>query len=426
MGPDETFTLNCAFCGAVNNFTKDELYEKIVDGKEVYREKFCLECGENVTFTCPVCQKGYPLEKNLRENNPFKILNSFWDPKHTLVDDFLPVFSDKLTDYQTLAEKLNSDYLRASQMEFLKKIPELQEKLGSFEKTFLLPLEPEILRHFDNDFKDIKKNIKKMAEELTEIIKDIDPQSKLLTEKREKALKKHIPFLELIDPAKVILGKVQTLRKEQIQREKDALKPGFEKIKDHIQYNADFFHSVCPICAAQIYGFNHQIYTLDVQTGQLKFFKKMVAASGETKKPVGGSLRVQFDIMIQIQTDIKKELHGKATIILPENGVETFGRDFIRQADFQEADSDKYLHSEDDPLKYVSNSQITLINKNGTLMIKGKEYDPDRPGDYLNSMSNDIRQSAPDGITITSKDKIIIPLIIEPNNPNIIEIKFQY
>lgn len=52
-------------------------------------------------------------------------------------------------------------------------------------------------------------------------------------------------------------------------------------------------------------------------------------------------------------------------------------------------------------------------------------FDERRVGTFLNNLETDIRITNPDGVPLTSGDTIIIPLINEPNNPNILKIKVK-
>ena len=45
---NETFTLQCAFCGDINEYSEEDLYEDSANGKRVYRDKFCGKCGESI------------------------------------------------------------------------------------------------------------------------------------------------------------------------------------------------------------------------------------------------------------------------------------------------------------------------------------------------------------------------------------------
>ena len=59
------------------------------------------------------------------------------------------------------------------------------------------------------------------------------------------------------------------------------------------------------------------------------------------------------------------------------------------------------------------------------VILKGMEYDSRRVGTFLNDRENDIRVNQPTGIIVHRGNKIIIPLINEPNNPNFIEILIE-
>lgn len=419
------FTIRCAFCGVNNTYTKDELFDRTAPGAEVYREKYCLECGENITFICPVCNRGFPMDLRLREDNPVKIMPSFWEPLHSFTDDFIPLLESKFGEYWQIAEKLSAEFLRSMQSEFLKLCPELKGKLESLEKSFNQPVDPVFQKALENESKEIRKSIKKIFEELADIQENIIPETKLLKEKKEQSLRKHIPFREIIEPFQVFLTKLKSLRKDQIQRELDALKPGAEKVKDYICNDITFFKTHCPVCASHFYFLDRQIFLVDKNTHQLKFLKAL--SSQQNTQKVGGMncVSVRIDITVLLVTEKSKTLHGVLRLNLNEGQPEVIGRNLIREAEYQESDVEQYLYGEDDPFKFISNSQLTLMKQGKEIVLKGKDYDPDRPGTFLGSMNTDIRQQYPNGVAIKSGDIIIIPLTNEADNSNKIELRIE-
>jgi hypothetical protein len=423
---NDTYEVLCPFCGEINPLLKDELFDKDPTGKEFYREKFCLNCGENLTQICPTCNRGFRLDANFKDNYPLKILPTFWNPIRTSLDEIMPQLEKRVAEFHELGGKLSSEMLRRSHGEFLAEIPKFKGRVDDLFK-FLeeAKMVPEIKAQLEGASKDVLKNLRKIQDEIADIIANIDPNTKLLKEKKEEKLKKHVPFVDEKQKDLDFITALKRTRMDQIEKEKEALKPGAKKLPQYVQQDPSFFRLKCPSCTTVMFNINKQMYLQDPNTKQLKFIKSLEQGPVQEKQTAQSSnIRLNFTLIIVKDGD--KQLHGKINFSLPEGASEIVGRTLIREADYIEPDAEDVLYDEADPLQYVSNSQFALERINGKIMIKGREYDADRPGVYLNTMEHDVRKLFPNGSIVNNGDLIIIPLNTEDANPNKIEMKIEF
>ena len=66
---DKKINILCHFCGSQNQFQKQDLYEESLQ-KPIFKEKFCLTCGEPLIFECPSCSTRFRLDINFSKNSP--------------------------------------------------------------------------------------------------------------------------------------------------------------------------------------------------------------------------------------------------------------------------------------------------------------------------------------------------------------------
>ena len=158
----------------------------------------------------------------------------------------------------------------------------------------------------------------------------------------------------------------------------------------------------------------------------MQFNKALVGFASESVPQQSLSLRVIVGITIYLTKESHQQFHGQLILNISEGNPESLGRNVIREGRISRTRAFSVLTAEDDPLKYISNTQSPLEKHGSDPSIKGKEYDADRPGIYLNSLEDDIRTSYTSGVAVRSTDKILIPLTIEIDNINVIELQFQY
>ena len=415
------FTLKCAFCGEANEFTKEELY-KSDKGKEIFREKYCLECNEPLTMICPSCSNIFDVEGNFRQNNFFQVLPTFWNPIPSPLDESVPKILQLWKEYENKAISLTSETFRLSQKEFLETIPHLLSQLQVLQQELVnLSKISEILL-LEKDYKKLDKGLQKCIEECGSIIASIEDESKAVNEKKEKQLKKHVPFLDILPIFQDYIEKVEKVREKEIGEEIDSLKPGFEKVKDYIKQDPAFYRNICPICQKMIFTINHQIYTMGKLDEKLIYIKNLAEYYKQAQPENSLSLTLKLNVKIHIEKEQIYDFHGDLALVLHENENQIIGRDFLREIEYDEPESEDVLFDENDPLARVSNSQFSIVNKGNQIILTGMKFDNRRVGVFFNSLKHDIRKENPEGISINSGDRIIIPLIQEKDNPNFIEI----
>ncbi|MHA1719021.1 MAG: hypothetical protein ACTSWX_12295 [Promethearchaeota archaeon] len=419
------FKIRCSFCGELNEFLKEELYD-IKDGKEQFREKFCLECGEPLVLKCPVCNHNFLLNVNFDKNHFFKVLNSFWDPTPSPLDNLIPKIKKSLSNYEKLANMLTSDKFRLNREEFLSSIPEIEKKLEGLKEIFNQFGSYLKTQELEKNFKKTDKEIVSLSEEITSILKDIDEGKKneipyWINEKKEKKLLKHVPFLDFYKSFQLFINLINQIRDKEIELEQEALKPGFNKIQGYIMQDPEFYRAICPVCNVNIYNITHQIYIQNKKDNKLQFIRN-IAKINENSTEISDTETIRFDVIVNIEKGIKYSFHGQLVLLLHEDTPYKIGRDLIREIDYQEAASQDILFDEDDPLARVSNSQLTLTKKNDQIILKGMDYDERRIGTFLNTIEHDIRIMDPDGVQIQPGSTIFIPLVKEINNFNQIKL----
>jgi hypothetical protein len=420
--------LRCQFCGVIHDFSKEDLYDTLEDGKEVFREKFCTKCGEPLTLTCPNCNRGHRLDINFDKNNFFQILDTFWDPDESPLDKIIPALKAAFSVYLKRADDVTPSKFRDSQKDFLIHIPNLREDL---EKIIELLNEIKKLRSIANlwesEYKKLAKGIDKSLNECKEIQNSILPESHHVNDKKEKQLKKQVPFLEIEKDFSRFLVDIQKIRDIEIKQQQDALKPGYEKIKTYLKQDPEFYRSICPVCNAKIFNINRQLYLLSLNDNQLQFVKNLPKYYIEKKSMDTGSKTVRFDILIHIEKGKVYDFHGQIALLLTDDDdPQPVGRNIIRdEADYDENEAQDILFDEDDPLARISRAQFTLEKNGNEVKLLAQEYNENRPGTYLNSMEYDIRKKDESGLILQSGNKIIIPLTKEINNPNRIEMHYK-
>lgn len=418
---DQTFELRCHFCGALNQFKKNELYEQRDGGKEVFREKFCLDCNEPLTVICPQCSRGFPLDANFKKNFYFKPLPSFWDPTPSPLDSLQPLTEKALNIYEQRAISLTPTLFKQAQKDFLGQIPELKKELAILNELLNKINEVGSSQPLKSEFQKMIKEANSINEEISAIIASIDPQTQVVNEKMEKNLKKGIEFMAIVKLTKDYLSNIKKIREIEIKNEQDSLRPGFEKIKDYLQQDPKFYRITCPACNTQIYSIQGQIYIKSISDKQLRYIRDLINLDTSVESQAT-TKTLHFSLTIYIEMGQKYEFHGKMVVLLNEGNPEVIGRDLIRELEYNEIESQELLFNENDPLARVSNSQMSLIKKGNQIVLIGQKFDEFRPGTYLNSLENDIRKTAPEGVSIKKGDKIIVPLTKETNNSNRIEL----
>lgn len=416
------FHLKCAFCCELNVFEKSEIYIVAEKGEKL-REKFCIHCGEPLIIKCANCANTFSLRENLDKFPLFRVSESFWDPKTSKVDIYIPEIQQKLENYENLAKEMREQDFLLHQLKFIENLPILNQKLEDFEQIFELMIQHPSLSQLMKDATKIQKMIKKVKEEIFDVLANLDSNTKAVNEKKAKQLKKHIIFLDFISDVNNYLLAALDIRKEEIQQEKDALKPGFEKIIDHIKYDPSFYRIICPICNETTYYIHKSVYLWDKNSQKLNFSEKLPVISEDSTKNQSNTRMVSLNVKITIVTTQNYEITGQLKFVLGDQQQEFIGRNTLRDIDFLEPESESLLFDEKDPLGWVSRKQFSLTHSGPNIILKGMEYDQRRVGTYLNDFSNDIRKNFPEGISIKTGDKILVPLINEPENPNKIEIE---
>jgi len=419
------FKIWCSFCGDLNEFLKNELYE-VINGKEQFRKKFCLECGEPLVLNCPKCKHKFLLGTNFENNHFFKVLDSFWDPTPSLLDNLIPNTQETLKIYKNLANTLTSDYFRLSRKEFLSKMPEIKEKLGNVKKI-LEKFQPFLSTpELDKNYKRVNKEILSILDDITSILNDIEEGKGndipyWINEKREKKLLKQVPFLDYYDIMVNFIDLIKQIRENEINLEQESFKPGYNKIEPYIQQDPEFYRAICPVCNTTIYHITHQVYIQNKIDNKLKFIEEISKAS-ESDTEISDTKTIRLDVIVNIEKSIKYSFHGQLVLLLHENTPYKIGRDLLRDIDYEENSSQEILFDEDDPLARVSNSQLTLTKKGDKIILEGMKYDEGRVGTFLNTIDDDIRIKDPNGIEIQPGSTIFIPLVKEINNFNQIKI----
>ena len=419
------FKIRCSFCGDLNEFLKEDLYD-VNNGKEQFREKFCLECGEPLILNCPNCNHNFLLGTNFEKNHFFKVLDSFWDPTPSFLDNLIPNTQETLKIYKNLANTLTSDYFRLNRKEFLSKMPENKEKLENV-KEVLEKFQPLLsTQELDRNYKRANKEIISILDDITGILNDIEEGKGndipyWINEKREKKLLKQVPFLDYYDSMEKFIDLIKQIRENEIKLEQESLKPGYNKIEKYVRQDPEFYRAICPVCNTTIYHITHQVYLQNKMDNKLKFIKEISQAI-EKKTEISDTRTIRLDVIVNIEKSIKYSFHGQLVLLLHENIPYKIGRDLLRDIDYEENASQEILFDEDDPLARVSNSQLTFTKKGNRIILEGMKYDEGRVGTFLNTINDDIRIKDPNGIEIQPGSTIFIPLVKEINNFNQIEL----
>ena len=419
------FKIRCSFCGELNELLKEDLYD-ITNGKEQFRQRFCLDCGEPLISNCPNCNHNFLLGINFEKNHFFKVLDSFWDPTPSPLDNLIPNIQESLKIYKNLANTLTSDDFRLNRKEFLSKIPEIKEKLENV-MEILEKFQPFLItQELDKNHHKVVKEILSIIDEMVNILNDIEEGKGndipfWINEKREKKLLKHVPFLDFYDIIGKFIDLDKHIRENEIKLEQDSLKPGFNKIEKYIRQDPEFYRAICPVCNTTIYHITHKVYIQNKMDNKLHFVKKIPKAS-ENDSEISNTKTIRLDVIVNIEKSIKYSFHGQLVFLLHENTPYKIGRDILRDIDYDENASQEILFDEDDPLARVSNSQLTLTKKGDKIILEGMKYDEGRIGTFLNTIDDDIRIKDPDGIEIQPGSTIFIPLVKEINNFNQIKI----
>ncbi|MHA1674407.1 MAG: hypothetical protein ACTSYI_12370 [Promethearchaeota archaeon] len=420
---DSEFHLKCTFCGKMNLFSKEEIYISTSD-KDKLREKFCIHCSEPIIIQCPNCNTTFSLRENLQKNPSFQVADSFWDPIHSDIDTLIPKLDQEVKKYTILAEELKKQDFILRQQEFIEKLPKLKEL-----STLVFDVIKTITEHPSAEPKAkigyrLLKEVMKIPEEIEVIQQSLDPETKAVNEKKAKQLKKHVLFLDFIPQLNEYRTSILQIRNSEIHEEKEALKPGYEKIMNHITYDPQHYRILCPSCNEITFFIQKIVYQWDRTKKELKYFKNLPIINNELEK-ASSSIQVTLATTIHISSDQEATLHGELKLNLQDDQVEIIGRDVIRDIEYSEPESEKILYDEKNPLGRVSNKQFQIEKQGTDIILKGMEYNSRRVGTFLNDRNNDIRANQPTGIIVHGGDKIIIPLINEPNNPNFIEIVIE-
>ena len=419
------FKIWCSFCGDLNEYLKDDLYD-IINGKEQFRKKYCVECGEPLVLNCPNCNHKFLLGTNFENNHFFKVLDSFWDPTPSLLDNLIPNTQETLKIYKNLANTLTSDYFRLSRKEFLSKMPEIKEKLRNV-KNISDKFQPFLSTpELDKNYKRVNKEILSILDDITSILNDIEEGKGndipyWINEKREKKLLKQVPFLDFYDIMVNFIDLIKQIRENEIILEQESFKPGYNKIKPYIQQDPEFYRAICPVCNTTIYHITHQVYIQNKIDNKLKFIEE-ISKANEKEAESSDTRTIRLNVNVNIEKSIKYSFHGQLILLLHENTPYKIGRDLLRDIDYEENASQEILFDEADPLARVSNSQFTLTKKGNNIVLEGMKYDEGRVGTFLNTINDDIRIKDPNGIEIQPGSTIFIPLVKESNNFNQIKL----
>ncbi len=415
------FNLRCPFCGEINEFNIEEIYEISHNGKKL-KEKYCTFCGEPLIVRCETCTTTFSLNENFQKNPFIQIGPSFWEPQESIMDSLLPTIEKKLNDYSHFANTLKSEDFRLRQKEFLQNLPKLNEKASLLLEDITTLAKLSNMLHLSKESKNVIKGIEKVQQEISEILNSIDPNYKDVIEKKAKQLKKHVIFMDFIPNLEDLMERAKLIRELEISQEKESLKPGYEKLTSHLLVDSSFYRIICPNCNNSTFYINKQIYQWDHTLKQLKYLKKLPSLSGGRESLSDQTTNITLDVNLHLEIPKQYDFHGRVKFILNDKKEEVIGRNFIREIDFVEEESEEILYDQKDPLGRISNKQFSLKKVGPNIILKAMPFDERRVGTFLNNLATDIRITNPDGVTLTSGDTIIIPLINEPNNPNILKI----
>jgi hypothetical protein len=423
----KTFILKCHFCGIDNEYMKEDIYDSSED-TEVFKQKYCLSCGEPLIFQCPNCKTTFRLDLVFEKDSSPKELDSFWEPTFTKVDELIPFLEEQLKKFESLMKECTPQKFRANQKLFLEKISDLKIEILDI-NNIIANLQNTVRESNLNKLeKQVNESIQENLDEIKDIFENIEPEFNLVNLKKEKRIKKKgLPFPNMIDPIHDYIQKIKMIRHKQIQTEKQELKPGYKKFKKHFKIDPGFYRIKCPKCNLKIYNIDHQIYSMENKEDQLKFIRKTKSYYDihEKEQKINSLTKsIQFKVTIDLYKQKEFHFHGKLGLVLHKNEPYIIGRDIIRDVEYREPTSMKELYNEDDPLGRVSNSQITLELRNKGLHLQAKTYDERRVGTYLNSKDHDIRSKNPEGLYLSKGDCIIIPLIKEDSLKNKIILEY--
>ncbi len=203
------------------------------------------------------------MEEGLLKSNPFKVLPSYNDPIHSELDDYIPLLETDLENYKDISEKLDANFMHSHLADFCRAIPDLQIKLNALDPRLNTSIDPQPAKFLIKISKKNRKNVKKLIENTKDIFANIDRKTCTINEKKKKNCENAYHFQISMQIFKTLLKNFKLFALNRTGKEIEALKPGFEKIKDHLQFDPNFFRLICPIYSAQVYGFNHQIYIFD-------------------------------------------------------------------------------------------------------------------------------------------------------------------
>ncbi|MCK5346457.1 MAG: hypothetical protein KAR20_23770, partial [Candidatus Heimdallarchaeota archaeon] len=175
------FDLGCSFCGVRNFFSKTELYQ-VKNGHETFREKFCLDCGEPLTKSCPICEAVFQITDNFRKHSQVSVLNTYWEPKPSPLDKYLPSAEKQFDSYLSQARGLNANTFRLNQRDFLVLIPLIQGKLNELQSTLQQIIQHPLLQSLEKTYSKLSKQLEKAIFEAKDIENSIDPESKVVHE----------------------------------------------------------------------------------------------------------------------------------------------------------------------------------------------------------------------------------------------------
>lgn len=416
--------IKCAFCGELNLFSKGEIYGTDQKGEKL-KEKFCTYCGEPLIVKCEVCNTTFSLTENLQNNPVVKEADSFWTPLKSPIDDLIPKLEENLENFKNIAGNLKEQDFILRQKDFLENLKPLKDKADSLRPPIIELSKLENLSHFSKDFSKVLKQIDNIQTEIEDIESNIDPEFKAVKEKKAKQLKKHVIFLDIVPEIEDLIQNIQELRKLEITKEKEGLAPGFNKIFSNLAYDPSFYRIICPNCNTITYFIQKQLYKWDKTQNRLQFIKELPRLTSDDNPDTGGFVNLTLNVHIHLEFPKIYDLHGNTRLVLDSDSEETIGRDFLREIDYDEPESESVLYDSKDPLGWISRKQFSLLYKDNAVFIKAMSYDARRVGTFLNDLSTDIRLVHPDGVKINSGDKVLIPLVNEKNNPNLVSISFE-
>ena len=423
-------TINCAFCGAHVEGDKDTFYQTSSDGKQTLKNKYCTVCGEPLIKFCPNCSTGIFIEKNLCEHEPVRVDEGYWKPTPSLLDTHIPKLIKGIDQLFLKKINLTAVKFQSNQSEFITNLGPIREMMrANIDLIDQIITIKKISENIINKGKIQMKSLEKSIDDIKEVQNNVESETKLLDGRLAKKMRKSgLDIMAWEKDVKDFITQCQILRRNQIDTETNSLKPGYNRILNHILYDKTFFKLNCPKCHTQIYSINEKDFFVDSSKKQVKNYNNLSDFFPNGSKTSSSTQSTKNEILLTITlfltiSDEKYNFHAKERLILHNDNEKIIGRDTILDLNYDESEAEDVLFDEQNIFRMVSRSQLKIFKKNEKVYVQGMQYDERRIGTFLNTLENDIRKASPQGADFTSGNTLIIPLTFEKDNQNRIEIQ---